>query len=186
MGSFDNFYFSKKSKVVLDPSILLHPNIPKPLHTVNPRSILGRKWWDMQRNKSYEEQDFHCHACGIHKEEAQYKKWLEGHEHYEIDYTTGRVEFIKVVALCHACHNYIHNGRLQSLLDDGTIQRARFNQIIKHGELVLKLAGYTNYRPSYPPISVEWNDWHMVIEGKKYYSPFTDYDDWKEYHRNLR
>jgi len=188
MSSFNNFYFNEKKKIKLNPGLLLHPNIPKPLHTVNPRSVLGRKWWDIHRQTSYADKDYHCHACGVHKEEAKFKKWLEGHEHYDINYKTGEVKFVKVVALCHSCHNYIHNGRMQALLEQGVITRIRFNQIQKHGELVLRLAGHKIFRPSYPAQSedVRWDDWHMVIEGKKYYSPFKDYDAWIEYHRKLR
>ena len=110
MASFNNIF---NNKFGYDAGILLHPQIPKPMHTVNPRTILGRKWWDIVRNKSYEEKGFHCHACGVHKNDAQYKQWLEGHEFYSVNYKLGEVKFIKVVALCHSCHNYIHDGRLQ-------------------------------------------------------------------------
>jgi len=36
------------------PELLLHPNIPKPLHGVNPRSILGQQWWDVISVTSYQ------------------------------------------------------------------------------------------------------------------------------------
>ena len=182
MASFDKFYFDSKKKIQSDPGILLHPNIPKPLHTVNPRTILGSAWWNIQRQTAYEEHDYHCHACGIHKTEARYKQWLEGHEFYTVDYAVGKVDFVKVVALCNACHNYIHSGRLQALLNKGLINQQRFNEIIKHGELVLRLGGYKHFRPDYPSIVVEWSDWHMIINGKKYYSPFEDYAAWADYH----
>ena len=86
--------------------ILLHPNIPKPLHGVNPRSLMNDKWWDDQRHKAYRVKDFHCHSCGIHKLVAKEKQWLEAHEIYEINYEQGTATFKEIVALCHYCHNY--------------------------------------------------------------------------------
>lgn len=183
MGSFGNIF---SNNFEYDASILLHPTIPKPLHTVNPRTILGRKWWDIVRNGSYEEKDFHCHACGVHKSNAQYKQWLEGHEFYSVDYELGQVKFIKVVALCNCCHMYIHDGRLQYLMEANKITTSKRNSIINHGRKVLKLAGHTKFRPDYPVEDlVAWKDWHMVVEGKKYFSPFEDHAAWEKYHQEF-
>src|SRR3990167_9396936 len=85
-----------------NPAILLHPNIPKPMHGVNPRTIMGQEWWDEQRQRAYEENNFCCWACGVHKSQAAYHKWLEAHECYEIDYIAGRMYMRIIVALCHS------------------------------------------------------------------------------------
>lgn len=81
------------------PGILLQPNIPKPLHGLNPRSVLGKDWWDWQRHEAYKKFGFRCWACGVHQWRAEYHRWLEGHESYRIDYGRGRAEMIEVQAI---------------------------------------------------------------------------------------
>jgi len=78
---------------------------------------------------SLAEQDYHCWACGIHKTSAKYHRWLEAHEVYDIDYGTGRVEMKEVCALCHSCHQYIHDGRMQKLFEQGKLS---FEKIYRH------------------------------------------------------
>lgn len=99
------------------PEILLHPNIPKPMHGISPRSVMGQEWWDTQREKVYQFNNYCCFCCGVHKSRAKEKKHLEAHEVYDINYTKGRMVFKEIVALCHYCHNFIHSGRLDALLD---------------------------------------------------------------------
>jgi len=169
-----------------DPSILLHPTIPKQLHTVNPRTILGQKWWNEQRQKVYEEKDYHCHACSVHKTQAKFKPWLEAHEFYTIDYSIGEVSFDKIVALCHSCHNYIHINRLTLLLESGKINKYKYDYITRRGQLLLAQAGLA-HRPNYPDTShLGWGDWHMIVEGKKYFSPFKDEAGWTNHFKESK
>lgn len=166
----------------LQPELLLHPNIPKPLHTVAPRDILGQTWWNRERVKAYNKNDNHCFACGVHKTVAKYHNWLEAHESYHIDYTKGELVLKEIVALCHSCHNYIHDGRMSMLLKDGKMSEKKYDDIIGHGERVLREAGYKKFRPKSPegPIA-KWGEWHLLLNGTKYYSPFKDYEDWKAF-----
>jgi hypothetical protein len=72
---------------------------------------MGSAWWDKKRREAYRERDYHCWACGVHKDEAIIKQWLEAHERYRIDYVEGRMTVTGIAALCHACHAFVHNGR---------------------------------------------------------------------------
>jgi hypothetical protein len=129
------------------PNILLCPNIPKPLHGVNPRTILGRAWWDKERKAAEAGTKGHCLACGIHKTKARFRKWMEGHELYRINYGAGRMTYLKTVPLCHYCHNFIHSGRLQALMEKGEIPVNQFHAIMGHGYGVLHEAGLFDRSP---------------------------------------
>lgn len=174
----------------LRPELLLHPNIPKPLHGISPREILGKEWWDIQRQKAYKLLDYHCHACGIHKSKAKYHKWLEGHEFYNINYSTGKMKLLEIVALCHSCHNYIHDGRLRMLLRDDKISQEKYDDIINHGDTIIRTLDYDavdlDYLQEYETGNAKWNDWHLDIDGKLYYSKFKNYNDWKTFYENKK
>lgn len=159
------------------PELLLCANIPKPLHRVNPRTILGKKWWDETRQKAAEETNQHCLACGVHKGRAKGKQWLEGHEIYEIDYVQGRSTYIETVPLCHYCHNFIHDGRLQALLDKGEITHNFYAAVLQHGERVMEEVGLSFAQPYEGPFA-PWGDWRLVIDGEEYPPKFKNARAW--------
>ncbi len=194
------------------PELLLHPNIPKPLHGVNPRNILGQKWWNIVRRRAYLTHNYHCWACGIHKSKAQYHQWLEAHEVYDIDYATGKIEMKDICALCHSCHNYIHDGRMQMLVMSGQFAFEKYIDILNHGEKIIskyleKVVNNYSGKPWKKPLEasqpfqyvfpeikvpgspkptdkmIAWSDWHLVFNGKKYYSRFRDFDEWQAYYQ---
>lgn len=178
------------------PGLLLHPNIPKPLHEVNPRSVKGDSWWNKMRQDAYARNNYCCWACGIHKSQAKYHQWLEAHEAYEIDYASARMYLVKVVALCHACHNYIHSGRMAMMVDSGEMQEAKYLEILDHGHNVLRLLNakdnplvkdvpdfIANTIESYSRYTMlkeipAWESWRMVIDGKDYEPKFKSLAEW--------
>jgi hypothetical protein len=190
------------------PELLTHPNIPKPLHGVTPRDILGRKWWDEQRQLAYARYNYHCWAYGVHKSQADYHKWLEGHENYEIDYERGIVTLKEIVALCHACHSFIHSGRLWVQYQRGEVSKAKIQHIYQRGFRLLKqhdlkpfwgtafqwllLTGRTEQealktvveKGLVPKIArfAEWQEWRLVLAGKEYRSRFKDEEEWARYY----
>ena len=180
-------HYSPKGKFVIQepkflrPELLLHPNIPKPLHGMNPRSILGTNWWDKMRQRAYVENNYCCWACGVHKSQANYHQWLEAHENYNINYRRGKVKLTEIVALCHSCHNFIHSGRMSALVRKGEMPYDKMKDIHNYGNTVLREAGIKNPAPDASKIA-PWHKWHLVLNGKKYYSKFKSYDEWLEYY----
>lgn len=156
------------------PELLLHPQIPKPLHSVNPRLIMGQEWWDIERQKAYESTMFHCKACGVHSLKAIIHQWLEAHETYEIDFSKGLAKFIEVVPLCHACHKYIHRGGYKQQVEDGIVPVKEYHQVMEHGMALLAKHKLMGHRP--PPIGTipAWGSWRLEFNGKLYKPRFLD------------
>lgn len=182
-----------------NPAILQHPNIPKPLHGINPRSIFGQEWWDATRKEAYAKNNYHCFACGVHKSEAKDHQWLEAHEFWDIDYSTGICEVKDIVPLCHYCHNFIHSGRLLMIAGKSkTIKQIR--AILEHGFQILKennLAAFMptvkvanlikantyNVRTYMPEGNAKWSDYKMLYKGEYYTSNFATYEDWQSHYQ---
>lgn len=163
----------------LRPEILLLPRIPKPMHGLAPRVVLGKKWWNEIRQKTYASAEYHCVACGVHKVAAKGPKWLEAHEVYRTCYEAGRLIFVEVVPLCNFCHNYIHQGRLEYLLENKKITQQRYAAIIQHGDRIVRKAGLVKAPPYEGPMA-EWSKWRLVI-GRRMYKPLCkSLEEWKE------
>ncbi len=154
----------------LRPEVLLLPQIPKPLHGLAPRVILGNTWWNKIRQEAYRSTNYHCVSCGVHKTATKGPRWLEAHEVYKTDYELLRLYFLEAVPLCHFCHNFIHCGRLQALLDQGKITQQKFVSVIQHGERVLARAGLIKSKPYEGSFVENWSKWRLVL-GRKMYRP---------------
>lgn len=162
------------------PSILVSGNIPKPMHGMAPRVVLGAKWWNKTRKLAYRSTNFHCQACAVYKLDAPLR-WLEGHELYSFDYLLGRMTYVRTVPLCHYCHNYVHSGRLQALLDQGKIPQSKYAAIIQHGDRVLAAARLRKPEPYSGPFA-DWGDWRLIVYGREYAGKFKSIEDWVAYH----
>lgn len=181
------------------PALLTHPNIPVPLHGVNPRTVLGSGWWNAARKIVYGENNFCCWACGNHKTRAPLQR-LEAHETYDVDYGRGRAVFVEVVALCHFCHQYIHSGRMRKLAESGQVDRDKVLRVRDHGYRILHSAGLEpspwtrmnlekGYTPSYEFLHgpfADWSDWRMVIGDKEYPPRFRNEVEYHAYYSQRR
>lgn len=176
------FKFTADQPLFKRPDLLQHGNIPKPLHTVAPRNILGQEWWNHQRRRAYRVNNHCCWACGVHKSQAAFHQWLEAHEIYDTNWKQGRAVYLGCCALCHSCHGYIHSGRLRMLRDERKITKSKYRQIRQHGKRVLGPDAY--HVPNIKEIQQDWSRWHLVLKGRKYYSPFKDLQDWRNHFGN--
>ena len=185
------------------PTLLLHPNIPKPLHGLAPRILLGDKWWDEKRRKAYGLNNYHCFACGTyHPYNLDRQRFetikLHAHECYTIDYEKKTMELKEIVALCgDLCHNYVHSGRMNALYNNFkssglrtplTSGKQMFDEqdcwtIVTHGDSVLIDGGLLpNHEVDCRDYSEEWSEWRLIIDGVGYKSKFNNIEEWKEHY----
>lgn len=97
--------------------LIAMPNIPKPLHGVAPRTLLGATTWNHMRKSSYARANDTCEICGDKPENLRHR---HGHEVYEIDYEKGIAKFVRVFCICSLDHlACIHTGRAITLYKQG-------------------------------------------------------------------
>lgn len=97
--------------------LIAMPNIPRPLHGVNPRTLLGATTWNHMRKFCYNQANDTCEICGFKPEDLRKR---HGHEVYEIDYAKGTAKFVRVFCVCSLCHlGCIHTGRALTLWKKG-------------------------------------------------------------------
>lgn len=98
--------------------LIAMPNLPKPLHNVNPRLLLGKRTWDFMRKACYHAANDTCEICG---ERPEVLRRRHGHETFKIDYEEGTAEFVRVFCLDSTCHlGGIHTGRALTLYRQGS------------------------------------------------------------------
>lgn len=142
--------------------LLTMPNIPKPLHAVNPRLIMGDAAWAKVRKKAYYDAGYRSEISGILRAEPG---GLHAHEVYDINYKTGLCTFKRVCAITPQEHVYfIHSGRMITMWKN--------KNPLYTTEKVLE--GVENGFK----IIYEWNKIH---KGKlRVYDTFLDYLDYDE------
>lgn len=98
--------------------LIAMPNIPRPLHTVAPRTVLGATVWNKMRKECYELANDTCEICGERPEDLRKR---HAHEAYVIDYEKGTATFVGVFCLCALDHlGAIHTGRALTLWSKGS------------------------------------------------------------------
>lgn len=162
------------------PELLLHPNVPKPLHGMSPRELKGQEWWDKTRKEVYAKAGNRCQCCGVKKEDALFHKWLEAHETYQYDYENGVATVSEIVALCHACHSFIHSGLLKVKYQKGEISSSKYFKILQHGDSILEKSGL---RQQHPPEKVaDWCEWKIVIDGEVFPTRWKSFEHWRKHY----
>lgn len=191
---------SKLKPLELKPELLTQPNIPKPLHGLSPRTIMGRYKWDLLRVEIYKKYHNRCIVCGVSKLSAKRYKRLEAHENWDINYTTGICAVKSIEPLCNFCHSFIHSGKLTMDLQEKRISLAMYKDILKQGFSILgknhlscfpstlglaKLVGIKTNVKSYTlkvNPDLEWADYRVKFNNKLYKPLFKNMLDWEEHY----
>ena len=165
---------------LLNPKLLGQANVPKPLHGINPRTIMGATAWKNVRSVSLRTTPY-CTACG--KETP----FLDLHEDYNIDYKKGIMSLNQYVTLCRDCHQFIHSGLLLNFMAQKKISVPEGKRILKHGlaickehnvkvfsgtfnlanKLKIDTKGIQAWKP--PSSRVPWENWRLVFNNKTHY-----------------
>lgn len=90
--------------------LITMPNVPRPLHGLAPRTIMGVSTWNHVRKRCYYDAGYKCEICGV--DFAEIRPRYAAHELYSYDWIAGTGKFERCIAICQVCHNAIHSGRL--------------------------------------------------------------------------
>ena len=131
-----------------DARLLGMPNIPDPLHTLAPRTIMGSTAWNKVRIPEYEKAGYKCEICGFQGEPG--KAQIHLHEVYSTDYTKGEAVFERFVCLCRLCHVYwTHSGRALTMYKHGDplYSKEKLLEGAEHGFKLISEYNKTHKKP---------------------------------------
>lgn len=184
------------------PELLRHGTIPQPLFGVAPRNIMGEVWWDLTRREAYSRNNMRCYACGgpgpLNAHEVydidyarRTSTYIEAvalcnkcHDFIHIGrlvslfsrekvsirefkatvlhgYNTLRVAGLK----CHWSTTAIRTATTYMKADKGWV-----DQILRNCDPPPKVVMEHNAK-------LEWDDWRMIFEGKKYKPKYVNSAD---------
>lgn len=146
---------------VNDTSILAMPNIPYPLHSLAPRTVLGATTWNFMRKACYKKAGKTCEICG-YKPSGVDGDYCHAHEVYDIDYARQQAEFKRTICLCKRCHLMcIHTGRALTLYKQGNPMYTKERLLVgaEHAFTIIN----------------NWNKEHPEEEPLRVFSAWLDY-----------
>jgi hypothetical protein len=86
--------------------------IPQSSWFRNVRAAVDPADWDRLRHMVYRRARFRCEACGVLGSRER-GVWMEAHERFAYDITTGVQRLVRLVCLCQWCHTTTHFGLAQ-------------------------------------------------------------------------
>ncbi|GEK38296.1 hypothetical protein ACFFRT_12920 [Enterococcus thailandicus] len=152
--------------------VLTQPVVPKALHYINPRKIMGEAKWKKLRKEYQIKADHHCMIC---KEYVKHVPgdWLELHEKYDYDFDKLIQRLTGYISICHSCHAYIHEGLLNVQLRKGEVTESYVQAILDRGDNLLR--EFNLEKIQYPNRKIFENpDWQLEFDGNFYSKKSTD------------
>jgi hypothetical protein len=173
---------------MLESEILAHPQLIKPLHGLNPRTLMGVNKWYKLRERVIKDNENTCYTCGSKNVP------LECHEVYTYDWKECIVKLVRIVPLCKDCHNFIHFGRFQILRNQGKITELEFLRVYARGrdillknniskDAVIKKIAKGDLNNYFPEKNGTWSRWRLEWRGTYYPSKFKTFYEWKQFYK---
>jgi hypothetical protein len=89
--------------------------------------------------------------------------------------------YVEAVVLCHACHAFIHSGRLEMQVRAGQMPKEEAERIIAHGNAVLRRAWFKAKVVTGNGRCAAWSKWRLVVNGKLFAPKFKSFKAWTKY-----
>lgn len=151
--------------------ILAQSPLPKVIHGINPRNIMGDKAWNKIKKEKQTVANHHCMICNEYVPHIP-GNYLECHEVYDVDISNHIYELVDIVCICRKCHEYIHFGRLQMLLKEGKITYEYYQEIMDRGDNIL--SQYNLKKEIFDIKEINNTEWRLKYNGK-FYSKDTQF-----------
>ena len=117
------------------------------VHEVEPREIMRGRDWNRLKKAAQERADHHCEICGRYVSHSKADHdWINAHKAYEIDKENHLYKLVGVYGICRQCHDFIHLGRLNALLQAGHATNEYYDDVIDRAEHLLSLVNMTKER----------------------------------------
>jgi len=162
----------------LIPEILLQ-ELPKPLHGITPRFIMGGKMWNKKKNAAALKNNYCCWVCGVNVNDTEPKR-LEGAPVFFVVEETKRVIFRDVAALCKKCNSFLNLSILWKMEKRGLCKKELIEQIILHGD------NFVDVVKKIENINVmfavnDFKNWRYFFDGIEYYSRFDSLEEYNAF-----
>ena len=69
------------------------------------------------------------------------------------------------------------------MINSGKCSVDKQKDILDHGYSILREAGLERFCIDPNIKVVKWKEWHIVIDGEKYYSKFKDIREWADFYQ---
>ncbi|MFI8528393.1 DUF5710 domain-containing protein [Promicromonospora sukumoe] len=86
--------------------------VPSTCWFTNVRSCVSPKDWERLRRMITRRAGMRCEICGANQDKETHR-WLEAHERWAFDETTGVQRLVRLICLCTDCHTVTHFGFAQ-------------------------------------------------------------------------
>jgi hypothetical protein len=159
------------------PELLLQ-ELPKPLHTITPRFILGNSEWKRLKQKASLDNNYCCWCCGVNVNDTTPQR-LEGAPIFHVEYEYKMVYFRGVAAVCYMCNQFLN---LRKVIDSAVKHNntETLFQIRLHGDALVNVVDKLINIFNASQIN-DFQNWRYNFNGVEYFSPFKNVDEYNAF-----